>query len=29
MGYFECVDFELGEVVGWYEIIFIKFECWC
>ena len=27
-GYFECVDPELGEVVGWYETTLIKPECW-
>ena len=27
-GYFECVDSELGEVVGWYETTLIKPQCW-
>lgn len=28
VGFFECVDPELGEVVGWYETTLIKPQCW-
>ena len=27
-GYFECVDPEMGEVVGWYETSLNKPQCW-
>ncbi|MEM1216314.1 MAG: hypothetical protein AAGJ82_11545 [Bacteroidota bacterium] len=27
-GYFECVDPEMGEVVGWYETTLNQPECW-
>lgn len=28
VGFFECVDPELGEVVGWYETTLTKPQCW-